>query len=71
MRIVSVNVSLPKIVEHKGDKVETGIFKGPVSASCEPVGLVVTSTACHKYGDMLPESTPRAQRTNWVKLPVE
>lgn len=43
MRILSVNVSLPKIVEYKRDKVETGIFKEPISASCEPVGLVVTS----------------------------
>ena len=31
MRILSVNVSLPKIVEYKGDKVETGIFKEPVA----------------------------------------
>ena len=43
MRILSVNVSLPKIVEYKGDKVETGILKEPISASCEPVGLVVTA----------------------------
>ncbi len=31
MRILSVNVSLPKIVEYKRDKVETGIFKEPVA----------------------------------------
>ncbi len=31
MRILSVNVSLPKIVEYKHDKVETGIFKEPVA----------------------------------------
>ena len=32
MRILSVNVSLPKIVEYKGEQVETGIFKEPVAA---------------------------------------
>ncbi len=31
MRILSVNVSLPKIVEYRGEKVETGIFKEPVA----------------------------------------
>ncbi len=31
MRILSVNVSLPKIVEYRGGKVETGIFKEPVA----------------------------------------
>ncbi len=31
MRILSVNVSLPKIVEYKGENVETGIFKEPVA----------------------------------------
>ena len=31
MSILSVNVSLPKIVEYRGGKVETGIFKEPVA----------------------------------------
>ena len=31
MRVLSVNVSLPKIVEYRGEKVETGIFKEPVA----------------------------------------
>ncbi len=31
MRILSVNVSLPKIVDYRGEKVETGIFKEPVA----------------------------------------
>lgn len=31
MRILSVNVSLPRVVEYRGKKVETGIFKEPVS----------------------------------------
>ncbi len=31
MRILSVNVSFPKIVEYRGEKVETGIFKEPVA----------------------------------------
>ena len=31
MSILSVNVSLPKIVEYRGEKVETGIFKEPVA----------------------------------------
>jgi MOSC domain-containing protein YiiM len=31
MSILSVNVSLPKIVEYGGEKVETGIFKEPVA----------------------------------------
>ena len=31
MRILSVNVSLPKIVEYRGEEVETGIFKEPVA----------------------------------------
>lgn len=31
MSILSVNVSLPKVVEYGGEKVETGIFKEPVA----------------------------------------
>jgi MOSC domain-containing protein YiiM len=31
MRILSVNVALPKIVEYRGERVETGIFKEPVA----------------------------------------
>ena len=31
MSILSVNVSLPKVVEYRGGRVETGIFKDPVA----------------------------------------
>src|SRR5258708_36893722 len=30
MKIISLNVALPRIVEYKGDPVSTGIFKEPV-----------------------------------------
>ncbi len=47
MRILSVNVSLPKIVEYKGDKVETGIFKertsGSTAARTGPSAVCLTS----------------------------
>ncbi len=33
MSILSVNVSLPKVVEYRGGRVETGIFKDPVAGS--------------------------------------
>ncbi len=32
MSILSVNVSFPKVVEHRGGTVQTGIFKDPLAA---------------------------------------
>ncbi|MDH4046475.1 MAG: MOSC domain-containing protein [Gemmatimonadota bacterium] len=49
MRLISVNVSLPRLVQWKGETVETGIFKEPRDG---PVGVALSNLEGDRQADL-------------------